>query len=178
MIWQSGPTGPLAFATLFAQSVGMAVLHLIHGYLGVGKSTFARALAAERKALKLSPDEVLVERHGPNPPEDDYGLLERDIKVEMWRLAEAALARGQDVVMDFGFWRRDERDMARAAAKRLGVDAVLYNVTCDMALARERVLKRSAQPGQLMIDGAAFDGLLARLEPLGTDEVATVMETD
>jgi predicted kinase len=152
------------------------VLHLIHGYLGVGKSTFARALAERTGALRLSPDEVLVQRHGPTPPEDEYGLLERDIKVEMWRQAEAALARGQDVVMDFGFWKREERDAARAVAKRLGVDAVLYDVRCDMALARQRVLKRSQQPGQLMIDGAAFDGLLNRLEPLGGDEAATVVK--
>lgn len=152
------------------------MLHLIHGYLGVGKSTFARRLADECKALRLSPDEVLVVRHGPNPPEDEYGLLERDIKLEMWRQAEAALKRGQDVVMDFGFWRREERDAARATAKRLGVDVVLYDVRCDLALARERVLARSAQPGQLMIDGAAFDALLERFEKLGADETATAVE--
>lgn len=152
----------------------MAVLHLIHGYLGVGKSTFARRLADERKALRLSPDEVLVARHGPVPP-DDYGVRWREIKVEMWRQAEAALKRGQDVVMDFGFWRREERDAARATAKRLGVEVILYDVQCDMALARQRVLKRSQQPGELQLDGATFDALRVKLEPLSADEPATVV---
>lgn len=152
----------------------MPVLHLIHGYLGMGKSTFARALAEEKNALRLSPDEVLVERYGP-VPFDDAGVRWREIKVEMWRQAEAALARGQDVVMDFGFWRREERDAARATAKRLSVDVIVYDVRCDMALARARVLKRSAQPGQLMIDAAAFDSLLHRLEPLGPDEQVTTV---
>lgn len=152
----------------------MAVLHLIHGYLGVGKSTFARRLAAEKRAVCLSPDEVLVERYGPEPF-DDAGVRWREIKVEMWRQAEAALARGQDVVMDFGFWRREDRDAARAAAKRLGVEAILYDVRADMAVARERVLRRSAEPGQLMLDGDAFDNLRSKLEPLSEDEEAIVV---
>lgn len=152
----------------------MPTLHLIHGYLGAGKSTFSRALADEKDALRLCPDEVLVARHGPQPV-DDFGVNWRDIKLEMWRQAEVALAQGQDVVLDFGFWKREERDAARAAAARLGVEVVLYHVQSDPAVARARVIERSGKPGQLMIDGAAFDTLHARFETLADDEVAVAV---
>lgn len=40
-------------------------LHLIHGYLGAGKTTFARKLEIDTKALRFTLDEWIVQTVRP-----------------------------------------------------------------------------------------------------------------
>lgn len=47
----------------------MAVIHLIVGPVGAGKSTFGLALSRERAALRLTLDEWMAELFRPDRPE-------------------------------------------------------------------------------------------------------------
>lgn len=147
----------------------MATVHMLYGYLGAGKTTYAKRLEREG-AMRFSPDEELVARYGPTPPADEYGRLEDSIKAEIWVKALVAVAKERDVVLDFGFWRRRERDEARARIAGMGAKARLVRVACDDAVERSRVAARNGLPGELTIDDAAFEALKARFEPLGADE--------
>lgn len=42
----------------------MATAHLIHGFLGVGKTTFARQLEERLPAIRFSHDEWMARRYG------------------------------------------------------------------------------------------------------------------
>jgi predicted kinase len=46
----------------------MATAHLIHGYLGAGKTTFARRLEEELPAIRFSHDEWMTNLYGDDPP--------------------------------------------------------------------------------------------------------------
>ncbi len=76
------------------------------------------------------------------------------------------------MVLDFGFWRRDERDRAGQCAAGVGAGVVLHALDCDQAQAWRRVAARNrAADRSLYIARATFASLRQRFEPLGKDEV-------
>lgn len=154
-------------------------VHLLCGLPGCGKTTFARRLASERGAVILGHDERMVARHGTNPPEKKFRTFAREITDELWREAGAIVVSGRDVILDWGFWTRAERDDARRRAATLGAEAVLYFVQCTDAVARARTLARTAAGGRVLeINSAAWDVFRARFETPTSDEAAVLSRSD
>ena len=154
-------------------------LHLLHGIVGSGKTTLARRLERDCRAVRFSPDEWMVALHGTNPPEALFRPQHERIMALIWEHAGRVLRAGPDVVVEGGFWSRASRDEARRRAQELGVAYRLYELRCPVEEARQRVLARTAvlPPGVLEITGATFDLLLRQIEPLGPDEERTVVAT-
>jgi predicted kinase len=149
----------------------MPTAHLIHGYLGAGKTTLAKRLEAELPALRFSHDDWMSRLYGEDPPEADFAENHRRV----WDLMETrwprALALGLDVVLDLGFWRRSERDHARDLARGAGAEVRLYSLACADAVAWARIEARNCDlGGSLTITRNTFEALRARFEPLRPDE--------
>jgi predicted kinase len=143
------------------------VVHLLCGLPGCGKTTYARRLASDGKAVVLGHDERMLARHGSNPPAADFARLAAEISEEVWREAAAHLAAGRDVILDWGFWTRAQRVEARARAVALGAACRLHWVQCPDDVARARTLRRSEErAGQVLaINAEAWDLFQRRFEP-------------
>lgn len=158
----------------------MPVIYMLHGFVGAGKTIFARKLEREKRAVRFSHDEWMRERYGANPPSDRfaeyYDLVTEDIRLE----AAGRLSRGQDIILDFGFWRRAERDAWRTWAALVGADLVLCHLYADQAVMKDRVLRRTRElpAGALVIDENAIELFRQRFEALGPDEAHTAIRTD
>jgi predicted kinase len=150
----------------------MATLHLLHGFTGAGKTTFARKLERELLALRFTPDEWIVQLYGNNPPEEDFSECLDRVTNLIWQLTMQLLRSDRDVILDFGFWSRSSRDEARSKAKAAGASIKLYWLWCAEETMRQRVLKRSADlpAGALLIDENAIQLFKERFEPLNEDE--------
>lgn len=157
----------------------MAIVHLLHGFIGSGKTTFARQLEQEKNALRFSPDEWMVALYGDKPAEGKFEEYYQRIDQWIWVQIERALALGVDVIFDSGLWKRDDRDRVIARVKALGAAPVLYALQCPFEISRERVLKRTAElpEGQLSIDDNAIHLFWSRFEPLQDDEEAIIIDT-
>lgn len=155
----------------------MATVHLIHGYLGVGKTTFARRLERELPAIRFTHDEWMARLYGNDPPQEmfpDYYKRVYDLIGTLW---PRCVALGNEVVLDFGFWSRAERDRMRAAVAAQGAECVVHDVICPEAEAWARIERRNAEPGQrLFIARNTFEVLKARFEPLEEDEARIAVE--
>lgn len=88
-------------------------LHLTVGLPGVGKTSLARRLAAEHRALRLTPDEWMNPLFGESQAGGKRDVLEGRF---IW-VAHQVLRGGGSVVLDFGCWSPDERYAIRATAE-------------------------------------------------------------
>lgn len=126
----------------------MATLHLMVGLPGSGKTTEAIELERKYKALRLTPDEwqYFLFGHDIADPEHD----ERHTKVEelMWKIAVKVLKSGVDVILDFGFWTKSERDEFRRKAHSLGANSKIHYMDVPNDIIWERLSVRNKLAGK------------------------------
>jgi predicted kinase len=117
------------------------ILHLICGLPGSGKSTLAEKLEQEHSALRFNPDAWIQQIGGTITDEN----LRANIESLQWEIAQKALSLGVDVILEFGFWLKKEREAFRKTAHQLGALTQLHflNVPLD-ELKRRIALRNSA----------------------------------
>lgn len=145
--------------------------YMIHGFLGVGKTTFAKTLEAERDAIRFTHDEWMRRLHGVDPPAArfaDYAIRISGLMEDVWT---RCLELGCSVILDSGFWARAERMRVRAIISAHGAEPVLYRLTCPDNVARRRIEARNGCPGDgLYIAPRTYAALKGKFEPLEPDE--------
>ncbi|MBV6628165.1 MAG: ATP-binding protein [Rivularia sp. (in: Bacteria)] len=158
----------------------MANLHLIYGFAGAGKTTFARKLEAEISAIRFTHDEWMVKLYGHNPDEERFSDYYNRISDLIWNLTMQLLGLDRDVILDFGFWSRKSRDEARYKAKIANAEVKFYFVTCSEEVIRKRVAKRNSNltNDSLWIDENAFELFKQSYEALEEDENYILIQTD
>jgi predicted kinase len=123
----------------------MATVHLLCGLPGSGKTTVARRLEAERRAVRFTLDEWMLALFDLTPYDDAYGARAERVRELIWRTAGGVLALGHDVVLDWSFWSRAAREAARQRAEALGANVLLHYVDVPLAVAEERLGERNAR---------------------------------
>jgi predicted kinase len=117
-----------------------AKLLLMVGLPGAGKTTLAKELAAAHGALRLTPDEWMISLFDGAQPDGKRDLLEG----RLIALALQALQLGTNVVLDFGFWSRDERSALRWLATSAGASCQVIYLPIDKDVQRARIAHRRA----------------------------------
>lgn len=150
----------------------MPTAHLIHGFTGSGKTTFARTLEQSTGAVRFTNDEWMHRLCGPTPRKEEFVSLYDRVESLIWQYAIGLLERNLDVIIDSGFWTRASRDLARERVVGAGAQPLLYRITCPEVTMRRRVAARSRDVPEdsLWIDDAAFELFKARFESLDEDE--------
>jgi predicted kinase len=96
--------------------IGIARLLLVCGLPGSGKTTLSRQLQVTTGAIRMCPDEWIAALGFDGYDEDARGRVE----ALQWALAQELLKAGQNVILEFGFWSRMERDRMRESARAMG----------------------------------------------------------
>ena len=126
----------------------MATLHLMVGLPCSGKTTLAQKLEREQAALRLTPDEWHVRLFGQDAEEPEHDARHGLIEAMLWTIASRALELGTNVILDFGFWAREEREDYRSRAKQLGASSEVHFLDVSADELMHRLAVRNAQPSQ------------------------------
>lgn len=118
----------------------MAVMVLIVGLPGAGKTSWARRLEEERKAIRLTPDEWMDALFNASEVDGRRWVLESEM---LWGVAARALELGVDVILDYGCWSEEERDLFRTRAQQLGASAEIVVLDLPLQVLWERLQQRN-----------------------------------
>jgi len=110
----------------------------------------------------------LFGRYPPDELFDDYFNRIEDI---IWNLTAQIIKTGVDVIIDNGFWSKEQRAQAMFRAKEITNDVIFHSVECDMETAKARVLARTdMNENELGIDENAFELFRPRFQPICESE--------
>ena len=126
----------------------VATLHLMVGLPCSGKTTLAQKLETERSALRLTPDEWQVRLFGQDAQAPEHDARHGLIEAMLWDIASRALVLGMDVILDFGFWAREEREDFRLRAKKLGAGSEVHYLDVPEGELLRRLALRNSQPSE------------------------------
>ena len=133
----------------------MATLHLMVGLPFSGKTTLARKLEGECSALRLTTDEWHVRLFGQDAREPEHDARHNLIEAMLWNIASRALELGTNVILDFGFWAREEREDFRSRAKKLGASSEVHFLDVSEEELLRRLELRNSRPSQEYFDISA-----------------------
>lgn len=123
----------------------MATLHLMVGLPCSGKTTLARELEDKCAALRLTPDEWQLRLFGQDAEEPEHDTRHTLIEALLWEVASRALALGTNVILDYGFWAREEREEYRLRARQLGASSEIHFLDVPTEELLRRLARRNAQ---------------------------------
>lgn len=90
----------------------MAKVIMVCGKICSGKSTYSEKLRKENKAVVLSVDEIMLTLFGQNAGERHDEYVEKTKKY-LFEKSLDIISADVDVILDWGFWTRDERNYTR-----------------------------------------------------------------
>jgi predicted kinase len=138
-----------------------------------GKTTLAKQIERERRALRLTPDEWIARLFGADIAGEALDAARDPVEAALWELAARVLALGVDVILDFGFWSRAEREEFRARAAALGAHSEIHFTDAPEQVLLARLAARNAAlpPGTFRIDEARLRLWSSLFEPPTADEL-------
>ncbi|GGQ73459.1 AAA family ATPase [Couchioplanes azureus] len=145
-------------------------LLLTAGLPGSGKTTLAQQVAADRRILRLTPDDWMAPLFGNGEAEGRRDILEGRI---IWT-AHEVVRSGASVVLDFGCWARDERYAIRSIAEIAGATFELRYVRVAEPERRRRASRRwrESPESTFPMTDADHDRFLALFQPPTEQELA------
>lgn len=142
-------------------------LILICGLPGAGKTTLAKKLSKELRAIRFCPDEWM----------EDMGISLWDSKVRntlenrFWSLTQLLLTHDNVVILEYGFWGKSERDEKLFVARKLHARVELHYLDVPMKDLRVRLEKRGMEGDDLILT-EKLEGYYSNFERPNEEELS------
>ena len=121
----------------------MAKIFLICGKICCGKSTYSEKLRKEHSAVLLSIDEITLSLFGQHCGEKHDDYVERTENYLFEKSLEI-LEIGVNVVLDWGFWTKEERKYAKTFYESRNIECEFHYIDVSDEEWTRRLTKRNA----------------------------------
>jgi predicted kinase len=122
--------------------------------------------------VRITKDEWSISIIGNNPAIDGYAEWDAKITALSRNVALQLADKGVDVIIDEGFWAKDERDEMRRKIEASGAKAIVCYLDTPMDTIRARVARRNETPTKdsFQISSEMLDDYLTYWQPPTEDE--------
>lgn len=141
--------------------VTMAKIILICGKICSGKSTYAERMRANNKAVILSVDEIMLGIFGQYVGEKHDEYCE-NVQKYLFDKSLELIKVGVNVVLDWGFWQKDEREFAKEFYRARNIECELHFIDISEEIWKQRIAKRNSSISQGELNAYFVDENLAR----------------
>lgn len=121
----------------------MSKVYIICGKICSGKTTYAKKLCKENNAILLSVDEIMLSLFDQCCGEKHHQEYERRIKKYLFDKSLEIIEKGFDVVLDWGFWTKEERDATKNFFKSRNIDCQLHYIAVSDEVWEYQLNKRN-----------------------------------
>ena len=121
----------------------MAKLVLICGKLCCGKTTYAKRLAKEIQAVRLSCDDIMLSLFGKDLG-DKHDEVTQRVQRFLLKQSLEMLEAGVSVIVDFGFWRKAQREEFASLYAQHAIKPEWHYIDIDDETWRRNIAKRNA----------------------------------
>ncbi len=144
----------------------MAKVILICGKICSGKSFYTETLKKENNAAVLSCDEITLSLFDGNFGDKHDEMCER-IHGYLFGKSAELLEIGVNVILEWGFWSKADRDFARNYFESRGFECELHYIDVSDELWQKNIIKRNREVAEGKTSAYYLDdGLLEKLERL------------
>ena len=152
--------------------------HVIIGFIGSGKTTFAKKLEKETGALRFTKDKWVIAIFGHDPTFDGFATYDDRVTKLAREVALYCLKAGNDIIIDEGFWVRSQRDEIREKIEKAGGKAQFYYVKNTHETMKQRMSKRNQNPtvDAFVISEEMYDGYKKYFEEPSPEEQCVIVE--
>lgn len=136
------------------------------GKICSGKSTYAEKLKLENKAVILSVDELTLALF-ENQAGEKLDFYVEKLKEYFLKKSLDIVEAGADVILDWGFWTKKERDYAREFYDSRNISYQFYYMNVGIDEWKNRILKRNQEIKREQLEAYPIDkGLLSKVEKM------------
>lgn len=147
----------------------MNKLYLLCGKPGCGKTTLAKRLNKEFGVIHISADDFMLKLFGEITDRKIFDEKLTATKNLIYDISKQLLVKN-DVVLDFGFWTRNERDKVKLLFKNSKVVLVYLKLDNEEIFKQVENRNKNLQDNEYFMDRPTFDFLSAKFEEPTEDE--------
>ncbi|WP_221076864.1 AAA family ATPase [Agarivorans aestuarii] len=126
----------------------MAKVIFLCGFIGSGKTTYAKKLAAELPAFRFTMDEWMIPLFGEHMERDVFDARKAALYSLFQQSALSLLKLGTSVIFDCGLWQQAERTEMAKWAQAEGFEFETHYLDVSFELCCERAYSRNMQRGE------------------------------
>ena len=123
----------------------MSSVIMMCGVCGSGKTTYAKEKEKEGY-IRLSIDEEMWKaygRKGVDYPDDQYEELSKKVELLLREKLLSLIQNGENVVIDFSFWNKENRNFYRKLIENVGGTVELVYMKASFETLQKRLAKRN-----------------------------------
>ena len=158
----------------------MAKVYILCGKICSGKSTYSQKLRKDKKAVILSVDDITLTLLGQNGG-DTLDVYVEKLEQYFFQKSVEIVETGINVILDWGFWTKTERDFAKEFYSSRGIEYEFYYISISDEEWYRRLDKRNKDFLEKKSDAYYVDEGLAQkfksiFEIPGKDEIDVWVE--
>ena len=114
------------------------------GKICSGKSTYAKEIKKENNAIILSCDDLMLALFDEQLGDMHASMLKK-CQAYLYNLAEQIVATNVNVILEFGFWNKDERKDLRELFRLKNITTELHYIKVDQCSWLAQIEKRNRE---------------------------------